>query len=218
MKLNAVVIADDVAENIGELCVMLKNSTNQLLEQFEQARNGSVEVNCFIYCHDTINKHNLSEKVSLVNTNTFFCCWYGHGSDTSFSMNGEKIVTTTDNHYVFSNAIIYTFSCMNGGTLADALINNNVRAFVGSSGNANCPYGIDNVTCDIAMSFVSSLLDGKTINNAVEDLRLSYEDAMFNEELEPFQRSWFQENRDDIMIKGDGSLTINDLLVELKSH
>ena len=87
MKLNAVVIADDVAENIGELCVMLKNSTNQLLKQFEQARNGSVEVNCFIYCHDTINKHNLSEKVSLVNTNTFFCCWYGHGSDTSFSMN-----------------------------------------------------------------------------------------------------------------------------------
>ena len=37
MKLKAVIIADDVAENIGELCVMLKNSTNQMLEQFQQA-------------------------------------------------------------------------------------------------------------------------------------------------------------------------------------
>lgn len=213
MKLNAVVIADDVAENIGELCVMLKNSTNQMLEQFQQARNDGVEVDHFTYCHDTINKHNLSEKVSPVNANSFLCCWYGHGSDTSFNMNGERIVTSTDNHYVFSNAMIYTFSCMNGGTLADVLINNNVRAFVGYSGNANCPYGIDNVTCDIAMSFVSSLLSGKNINNAVEDLKLSYEDAMFNEELEPFQRSWFQENRDGLVIKGNGSLTINDLLV-----
>ena len=213
MKLKAVIIADDVAENIGELCVMLKNSTNQMLEQFQQARNDGVEVDYFTYCHDTINKHNLSEKVSPVNANSFLCCWFGHGSDTSFNMNGERIVTTTDNHYVFSNAMIYTFSCMNGGTLADVLINNNVRAFVGYSGNANCPYGIDNVTCDIAMSFVSSLLSGKNINNAVEDLKLSYEDAMFNEELEPFQRSWFQENRDGLVIKGNGSLTINDLLV-----
>ena len=213
MKLNAVVIADDVAENIGELCVMLKNSTNQMLEQFQQARNDGIEVDHFTYCHDTINKHNLSEKVSPVNANGFLCCWYGHGSDTSFNMNGERIVTTTDNHYVFSNAVIYTFSCMNGGTLADVLIDNNVRAFVGYSGNANCPYGIDDVTCGIVMSFVSSLLDGKTISNAVDDLKSSYENAIFDGDLEPFQRSWFQENRDGIVIKGNGNLTIDDLLV-----
>lgn len=212
MNLNAIVIADDVAENIGELCVMLKDHTNQLLEQFGQANN-DIQVDKVNYCHDAINKENLSEKISHVNSNNFLCCWYGHGNDVSFSMNGENIITTTNNHYVFSNALIYTFSCMNGGTLADVLVNNNAKVFVGYNGNANCPYGIDEVTCGIAMSFVSSLFNGKSVNNAVADLRSAYEDAIFNDALEPFQRSRFQENRDSVVLKGDGTLTIKDLFV-----
>lgn len=212
MKLNTVIIADDVAENIGELCVMLKDSTCQLIAQFRRSME-NVQVSNTIYSHDTINKYNLSEKLSLVNPHTFLCCWFGHGSEESFSVNGENIVTTTDNHYVFTNAFIYTFSCLNGGTLADVLVNNNAKVFVGYNGNANCPYGIDEVTCGIAMSFVSSLFNGKSVNNAVADLRSAYEDAIFNDELEPFQRSRFQENRDSIVLKGDGTLTINDLLV-----
>ena len=212
MKLNTVIIADEVAENIGELCVMLKDSTCQLIAQFGQSTE-NVQVSNTIYSHDTINKYNLSEKLSLVNPNTFLCCWFGHGSEEAFSVNGENIVTTTDNHYVFSNALIYTFSCLNGGTLADVLVSNNAKVFVGYNGNANCPYGIDEVTCGIAMSFVSSLFNGESVNNAVADLRSAYEDAIFNDELEPFQRSRFQENRDSIVLKGDGTLTINDLFV-----
>ena len=212
MKLNAIVIADDVAENIGELCVMLKDHTNQLLEQFEHTKS-DVQVNTACYCHNTIDKQNLSDKLALVNSNYFLCCWFGHGSDTSFSMNSEDIITTTDNHYVFSNALVYTFSCMNGGSLADVLIDNNAKVFVGYTSNANCPYGLDNVTCNIAMSFVSSFLSGKTIKDAVDDLKMSYEEAIFNEELEPFQRSRLQENRDGITIKGDGTLTVEDMLV-----
>ena len=212
MKLNAIVIADDVAENIGEFCVMLKDHTNQLLEQFGQS-NDDIQIEKVNYCHDTINKNNLSEKVSHVNSNNFLCCWYGHGNDESFNMNGENIITTTDNHYVFSNALIYTFSCLNGGTLADVLVNNNAKVFVGYNGNANCPYGIDEVTCGIVMSFVLSLFNWKSVNNAVADLRSAYEDAIFNDELEPFQRSRFQENRDSIVLKGDGTLTMKDLFV-----
>ena len=212
MRLNAFVLADDVAENIGELCVMLKNSTQQQLEQFGQTRN-DLQINNDIYCHDTVNKRSLSEKLALVNSKNFLCCWYGHGTDTSFCMNGEDVVTTIDNHYVFSNALIYTFSCMNGGTLADVLIDNDAKAFIGYNGNANCPYGIDDVTCGIVMSFFSSFLGGESLYEAVDDLKSSYEDAVFNKELEPFQRSWFQENRDNVVLKGDTSLTINDLLV-----
>ena len=102
---------------------------------------------------------------------------------------------------------------MNGGSLADVLIDNNAKVFVGYTSNANCPYGLDNVTCNIAMSFVSSFLSGKTIKDAVDDLKMSYEEAIFNEELEPFQRSRLQENRDGITIKGDGTLTVEDMLV-----
>ncbi len=212
MRLNAVVIADDVAENIGELCVMLKNSVCQLLEQFEHTKDDII-VHRSVYCHDTVNRQNLSEKLALVNSKNFLCCWFGHGTDESFCMNNENIVTPTDNHYIFTNALIYTFSCFNGGTLADVLVRNNAKAYVGYKGNANCPYGIDDVTCGIVMSFLSSFLGGKTIGNSVDDLKTSYEDAVFNEELEPFQRSYFQENRDNITLKGDGTLTIDNILV-----
>lgn len=212
MRLNAVVIADDVAENIGELCVMLKNSACQLLEQFERTKDDVIVHNA-VYCHDTVNRQNLSEKLALVNSKNFLCCWFGHGTDESFCMNNENIVTPTDNHYIFSNALIYTFSCFNGGTLADVLVSNNTKAYVGYKGNANCPYGIDDVTCGIAMSFLSSFLGGNSISNAVDDLKTAYEDAVFNKELEPFQRSCFQENRDNITLKGDGSLTIDNILV-----
>ena len=82
MKLNTVIIADEVAENIGELCVMLKDSTCQLIAQFGQSTE-NVQVSNTIYSHDTINKYNLSEKLSLVNPNTFLCCWFGHKIKTS---------------------------------------------------------------------------------------------------------------------------------------
>lgn len=212
MNFNAIVITDDVAENIGELCVMLKNSTGQLLEQFGLTKD-DINVNNATYCHDAVNKQNISEKLALVNSKSFLCCWYGHGKDKSFRINGENVVTTTDNYYIFSNALIYTLSCLNGGTLADVLIDNNAKTFVGYCGNVNCPYGIDDVTCDIAMSFLSSFLGGKSVSDAVDDLKSSYEDAVFNKDLEPFQRLQFQENRDNVTLKGDGTITINDLLV-----
>lgn len=212
MNLNAIVIADDAAENIGELCELMKNSTNQLLEQFGQA-NDDIQINNTTYCTDSINKLNLSEKVSLVNSRNFLCCWFCHGTDTSFIVNGEEIVNIADNHYVFSNALIYTFSCMNGGTLADVLVKNGVKTFVGYTDKANCPYGLDDIICNIVMSFITALLRGESIKNAVDTLKSSYNGAIYNDELEVFQRSWFRENRDGITLKGDGTLTINDFLV-----
>lgn len=212
MTLNAIVFADDVAEHIGELCIMLKNSTFHLLDQFERTTD-NVSIVKFSYLHDSVNKQNLSEKLALVNSKNFLCCLYGHGTDTSFEMNRENLVTTIDNHYVFSNALVYTFSCMNGGSLADVLIENNAKAFIGYIGNANCPYGIDDVTCSIAMSFLQSFLEGNSLYVAVDELKSSYEDAVFNNDLEPFQRSCFQETRDNVVLKGDTSLTIYDLLV-----
>ena len=213
MKLNSVIIADDSeACNISSLCVLLKDATAELLTQFGQTRE-NVQVATNVYCSDEINKHNLAEKVSLLNSNGFLCFLYGHGSEESFSVNTEKIVSTTDNYYIFSNGLIYAFSCLNGNNLADVLVENNAKTFIGYLGYANCPYGIDDVTCGIVLSFISSLLKGKSVSNAVNDLRASYEEAIFNDELEPFQRSRFQENRDGLVLKGDGTLTINDFLV-----
>lgn len=214
MKLNSVILADDTesCDDIANLFVMMKDYTVQKVEQYVKSHEG-IDAEYHIYLSDTVTKQNLSERMSLVNSDSFLCCWYGHGKADSFKIGNENVVTTTENYYVFSNALIYTFSCLNGNDLADALVANKTKAFVGYTDNANCPYGIDDVTTEIVMSFISSFLSGKTVNESKADLELSYENAIYSESLEPFQRQSFQTNRDNLIVKGNGSLTINDLFI-----
>lgn len=214
MKLHSVILADDSEScDIAELFVMIKNSTIQLLEQYTVAHEDIVSENN-TYLSDSITKLNLSEKMLLVNSKSFLCFWYGHGKADSFRIANEDVVTTTENYYVFSNALIYTFSCLNGKDLADAIMANKAKAFVGYTDYANCPYGIDDVTTEIVMSFISAFLSGKTVNESKADLELSYDNAIYNESLDAFQRQLFQTNRDNLVVKGDGSLVINDILVD----
>ena len=214
MKLNSVILADDSEScDIAELFVMMKNSTIQLLEQYTVAHKDIVSVNN-TYLSDSITKQNLSEKMSLVNSEPFLCFWYGHGKADSFRIADEDVVTTTENYYVFSNVLIYTFSCLNGKDLADVIMANKAKAFVGYTDYANCPYGIDDVTTEIVMSFISAFLSGKTVNESKADLELSYDNAIYNESLDAFQRQLFQTNRDNLVVKGDGSLVINDIIVD----
>jgi len=214
MKLNSVILADDSEScDIAELFVMMKNSTIQLLEQYTVAHEDIVSVNN-TYLSDSITKQNLSEKMSLVNSEPFLSFWYGHGKADSFRIADEDVVTTTENYYVFSNALIYTFSCLNGKDLADVIMANKAKAFVGYTDYANCPYGIDDVTNEIVMSFISAFLSGKTVNESKADLELSYDNAIYNESLDVLQRQLFQTNRDNLVVKGDGSLVINDIIVD----
>lgn len=214
MKLNSVILADDSEScNISELCVLLKDSTKQLLNDFCSSHD-SIDLTCYEYLSGSVDKHNISDKMAILNNGSFLCFWFGHGQKDSFVIDNEPIVTTTENHYIFSNALIYTFSCLNGGTLADILTGNSVKAFVGYDGDANCPLGIDDFTTSIVMSFLSSFLSGKTVNEAKDDLEEAYNKAIFDETLDPFQRPLFQTNRDNLVVKGNGNLHITELLLD----
>ena len=214
MKLKSVILADDSEScDIADFFVMLKNSTTRLLEEYA-ASHEDIEVEDKAYLSDTITKQDLSEKLAMVNSDSFMCFWYGHGKTDSFKIGNEDIVTTTENYYLFSNALIYTFSCLNGNDLADAIVANRAKAFVGYTGYANCPYGIDDVTTGIVMSFISSFLGGKTVNEAKEDLESAYNQAVYDESLDPLQRPLFQTNRDNLVVKGNGDLKLCDMLIE----
>ena len=209
MKLNSIILADD-SDNV--LFLMLKDATLQLLDIFARTQT-HIDVVSNAYMSDNVSKCTLSEKLSVVNNDSFLCFWYGHGKEDSFKIGDEQIVSTTDNHYIFTNAMIYTFSCLNGGELADTLIANNTKAFVGYSDSAYCPCGIDDITCRVAMTFLSSLLGGKSISDSVEDLKAAYEDTMYEDGLDPLQAESFQRNRDNIVLKGNGTLTIKDFII-----
>lgn len=214
MRLNTVIIADDSAEcDIRDLCVMLRDTTSQLLEQYQQAH-PNVTVDNVPLSSDEVSTNNLAEKLSIINLNNFISFWFGHGEKDRFKIANEAIVTTTVNHYVFSNALIYTFSCYNGLELADVLIANRAIAFVGYDKEAQCPLGIDDITSQIAQTFiVSFMIKGKQLKDAVSDLKTAYDGAVYNENIDPFTRGYFQTNRDALVLKGDGNLTINDFVI-----
>ena len=61
------------------------------------------------------------------------------------------------------------------------------------------------------MVFVDSFINGKSVNDAMYDLRKAYDDAVYDENIEPFLRGYFQNNRDALVLRGDGNLIINDI-------
>lgn len=216
MKLTAVTLADDSDNcNISELCTILKNNTDLLLRVF-CAEHRDISLSHNVYLSGSLTKDTLVEKMVPINQNAFVCFWYGHGGNDSFEIGGEPIVTTTSNYYLFSNALVYTFSCFNGTTLADALIRNNALTFVGYTDVAQCPIGIDDTTADIAMTFISSFLSGKTAKESCMDLKIAYENAVFDETIDPFVRGYYQENRDALTLKGNKDLVLYDILVKEK--
>lgn len=208
MKLNSVIIADDSETN--GFFSLLKNSTIFLLHEY--SKTSSCKINSIECTSASVDKANISEKIALVNDDKFLCCWYAHGRKDALLMDGDELVTNKTNHYSFSNAIIYTFSCLNGDELADTLIKNNAKVFVGYEDKANYPLGLDEVTKNIVMSFIHSIIDGKTIGESLNDLKNAYDKAVHDSNLEPFQRRWFQANRDSLVLKGDNTITISEIL------
>lgn len=213
MKLNSVVIADVLTNcNIAGLFDLLRTTTKSLLDDYNKSHT-DILVHKNEISPENVTKVNLSEYLSAINNNKFLCYWYGHGKEDALLIDNEEIVTTTENYYLFSNALIYTFSCFNGKNLADVLVENKTVAFVGYTAPANCPYGLDEITCDIVMSFIRSFLAGKTVNDALADLKDAYGKAINDNSIEPFIRARFLENRDSLVVKGDGNITINDMFI-----
>ena len=67
MKLNAVILADDSVEcDIRELCILLREKTSRLLEQYQQAH-ANVNVDNKILSSDLITTNNLADNLSAIN-------------------------------------------------------------------------------------------------------------------------------------------------------
>ena len=213
MRLNSVIIADDSADcNICELCVGLKDSTIQLLNQYQELHN-NVAIQHLVLLSE-IDKNHIAEELSKVNQDYFISFWYGHGNKNAFWIANEDIISTTDNYYLFSNALVYTFSCYVGLELAKAVVDNGAKVFVGYASAAECPWGLDDTTTTLAMVFVDSFVKGKSVNDSVSDLREAYNNAVYDDNIDPLLRGYFQKNRDALVLKGDGELTINDMLIQ----
>lgn len=212
MRLNAVIICDDSESNdLSPLFSNLMCETSKALCAYKKAND--IDLALANLTHEKVDAQSLSEHLSNVNQNAFLCYVYSHGDCDKVLMDGETIVSTTSNQYLFSNALIYTFSCSNGGELADVLIDNGAKLFVGYTDNAWFTVGCENdYTERIAMTFVNSFLNGNNAQKAFDDLKESYNSVIFDDSLnDPILKGNLRKNRDCLTLKGDGKLRISDV-------
>lgn len=214
MRLNAVIICDDSESNdLKPLFSNLMCETSQALCAYKEANN--IDLTLANLTHEIVDVKSLSERLSSVNQNAFLCYVYSHGDCDKVLMDGESIVSTTLNQYVFTNAVIYTFSCCNGGELADALIGNGAKLFVGYTDDAWFTTECENdFTGKIAMRFVNSFLEGNDAQQAFEDLKDAYNSVIFDDSFnDPILKGNLRKNRECLTLKGDGKLKITDVLL-----
>lgn len=108
--------------------------------------------------------------------------------------------------------MIYTFSCYNGNKLADRLLANKAKLYVGYKGKVNCPYGLEEYTGRVVLSFISAFLGGKNAKDSFDCLYDDYTKLLRDNSLDPFQKSFYQENRDNLVLKGNMNLALKDFL------
>lgn len=209
-KVNSIILADEADERLGELFADLKNATDLELNKFGKD-NHVICQTCML--GSECDKRTVAEPFSKVNQSPFFFFVYAHGREDAIMVDGENVISATDNYYILSNAVIYALSCHNGGNLADVLLNNQILLFVGYKDNANCPYGMDDRTLEIGLSFITAFLQGKTARESFEKLYSEYTKAVRDENLDPFQRAAYQESRDALVIKGNEDIHIDNLLI-----
>ena len=108
--------------------------------------------------------------------------------------------------------MVYTFSCYNGNELADTLLVNKAKLFVGYKGKAICPYGLEEYTGRVVLSFISAFLGGKNAKDSFDSLYDDYTKLLRDNSLDPFQKSYYQANWDNLVLKGNENLTLKDFL------
>lgn len=106
--------------------------------------------------------------------------------------------------------MVYTFSCYNGNELADKLLANKAKLFVGYKGKAICPYGLEEYTGKVVLSFISAFLEGKNAKDSFDSLYDGYTKLLRDNSLDPFQKVYYQESRDNLVLKGNLYLNLKD--------
>ncbi len=216
MKLNAVIVCDD-SENNNDMKLLFANlmrETSKSLSSYKDAND--IVLNLVNLTHDKVDAQSLSGHLSIVNQNAFLCHIYAHGDYEKIRMNDEVMVSSTLNPYSFSNALVYTFSCRNGRELADVLISNGTQLFVGYTDDAWFTTGCENNYIErIAMTFVDSFLNGSNAQKAFEKLKDAYNNVIFDDSLnDPILKGNLRKNRECLILKGNGKLTIADVILK----
>ena len=211
--INAIILTDDSAgdNSLKDFFLQLSRDSEILLSRYCAQNNIQLAISSL--CSDDFDKNTLSTQLAEVNERRFLNLWFAHGNVEELHNAGEKVVSLSENYYLFTNALVYTFSCSNGDELADALIMNGTLSFLGYARTAYVPYNLDDEVASVALLGLTAFLKGESLYNAVEEMRDGYTSLAKSDEIEPMARILLEVNAQGLVLKGRKDLTINDMII-----
>lgn len=204
--MNIVIVCDKSDKKLGDFFNLCKDYAIDLSNQ-------AIDLPNIREVYD-IDSDSMCTHTSDVNLSNFIFFGFVHGSQECMYINGNTaFINTTINHYLLSNAFIYTFSCHNGNLLADTLINNNAHTFWGYKDEAwvCLDYIEDFKKC--ALSGYFHFLKGKNIAESEEAMRNDTNEIIDELYLKNMlAASYLLDNRNAMVVKGKKDLTIKDFI------
>lgn len=208
MKLNVAILYDELDGECGATFSLSKEFTLDLLNRVEEYSS-----NILLLSADNTDKNTISTKLANINNVPFVCFAFCHGTSDALKFAGQELISIVDNHYLFSGALMCAFSCYSAGVLADVLLRNGLRCYVGYVSEAKFPISsLDTIT--VEMDGVTCFLHGGTVREMCEKIRTGYKQKMqmLLDIGDSLQASFVNTNLTGLIIKGDTNLTINDFL------
>lgn len=135
---------------------------------------------------------------------------YMHGHKKGIvNERNENVVSDEINSDLFGGNVFYTFSCQCGNQLQEELSNKELALFWGYKSDTNILLREECVEC--AVEGLKQFLAGKSVEEAKKAMTEKYIENHYK--IGGIQGALLLENKDNMIVVGNDSLTINDIPV-----
>lgn len=203
--INTILIYDNLDADLGDFfhqCAFYtRNFTNESYNIIELSNNN-------------LNELNFQLKTSLINTESFLCISYTHGSETELlSLARIPFLSEQINISSLQNSFAYCFACHAGKKLGHSMVKNGALAFVGFTDELKIQVFFNAydrfISC--ATSGIKYFFKGMSIYESVINMKNEYTTCIDDfYEIDLIVASCFMEHRDALVILGNPSLQITD--------
>jgi len=207
--INSIIVSDSNDEILGQFYEKCKLKSEHILKQSKKGIKTNIIPSNAAF--DIV----LPMQLPNINKDRFIFISYTHGSKTELLQSGSiPFISSSDNENQLKNAFAYCFACEAGNILGKGLCENGTLAFIGYNTNVTVQiyFGALDSFIECATSGLAALVSGMSFKDVYLSMKEKYNDCIdefYKKDL--LTASLFMDNRDALVLHGNGGLTIDDL-------
>jgi len=207
--INSILVSDSNDNTLGDFFEKCKVKSEEILQSSQK------EINLNVIPANAAFDMVLPMQLPNINADRFIFVSYTHGSETELLQNGvTPFISSSDNENHLKNAFAYCFACEAGTTLGKELCEKGTIAFIGYDKEVTVQvyFNAEESFIECATSGLTALVNGMSIKDVYSSMKEKYNDCIDEFYTKDFlTASLFMDNRDALVLHGNGELTIDDL-------